>query len=98
MTIYRDRIEQKLSAALSPQTLVIEDESHLHAGHAGAHPDGGDETHFKVRIVSDVFEGENRVARQRRVYALLSDELNERVHALSLTTQTPAESKSGASP
>lgn len=92
-TPYRDRIEQKLAAALSPVELVIEDDSHRHAGHAGAHPDGGGETHFNVTIVSKAFAGENRVARQRRIYDLLANELNERVHALSLVTLTPEEAE-----
>jgi BolA protein len=91
MTEYRSRIEQKLSDALSPVSLAIEDDSHRHAGHAGAHPDGGGETHFNVRIVSASFEGLSRVARQRMVYQVLADELKERVHALSLVTVTPAE-------
>ena len=93
MATYRDRIEQKLLAAYSPVNLVIEDESHRHAGHAGAHPDGGGETHFKVTIVSNAFAGENRVQRQRKVYDTLAQELEERVHALSLTTLTPEEAE-----
>ena len=88
---YHDRISQKLTEALAPVTLDIEDDSARHAGHAGAHEDGGGETHFNVRIVSDAFAGKSRVARQRMVYDLLKDELNERVHALSLVTQTPEE-------
>lgn len=88
---YSDRIERKLTEALKPARLNIEDESHKHAGHAGSHADGGGETHFNVEIVSDAFTGQNRVARQRQVYALLAEELNERVHALSLATLTPEE-------
>ncbi len=91
MSEYRTRIEQKLTAAFDPSELVIEDDSHRHSGHAGAHPDGGGETHFNVKIVSQGFVGENRVARQRKVYAVLADELAERVHALSLITITPDE-------
>ena len=88
------RIERKLTEAFSPEILEIEDDSHRHAGHAGAHPDGGGETHFNVRIVSPVFAGMTRVARQRSVYGQLSEELQERVHALSLITQTPEEANS----
>lgn len=84
-----DRIHAKLTAALHPTRLVIHDESHRHAGHAGARPEG--ETHFRIEIVSPAFAGESRVARQRRVYALLAEELSERVHALALTTRTPEE-------
>lgn len=88
---YADRIKQKLTAAVAPIELEIEDDSARHAGHAGAHADGGGETHFNVKIVSEAFVGQNRVARQRQVYAVLADELNERVHALSLVTLTPDE-------
>lgn len=91
MSEYAKRIKQKLTDALAPSELTIEDDSARHSGHAGAHADGGGETHFNVKIVSDVFSGQNRVARQRQVYALLADELNERVHALSLVTLTPNE-------
>jgi len=85
----RARIEQKLTAALAPLALRIDDESHLHAGHAGHRPGG--ETHFRVTVVSQAFAGLGRVARQRLVYGLLADELAERVHALSLATLTPEE-------
>ena len=91
MSDYQKRIEQKLVDALSPTRLSIEDDSHRHAGHAGAHPDGGGQTHFNVEIVSNAFDGESRVSRQRRVYEILASELEERVHALSLVTLTPDE-------
>jgi BolA family transcriptional regulator, general stress-responsive regulator len=84
-----DSICEKLTAAFAPKELVVEDESDRHAGHAGARPGG--ETHFNVRIVSEAFDGVSRVERQRRVYAALADEMKVRVHALSLTTLTPAE-------
>jgi len=84
-----DLIRQKLTAALSPAELVVTDESAKHAGHAGSRAEG--ETHFDVRIVSESFGGLSRVERQRRVYAVLADELKTRVHALSVTTLTPAE-------
>jgi BolA protein len=88
MTI-RDRIETKLTAAFAPERLVITDESDRHAGHAGHQPGG--ETHFRVEIVAAAFDGLTRVMRQRRVYDVLSEELAERVHALALSTRTPAE-------
>jgi BolA protein len=84
-----DTIRGKLTATFAPQTLEVKDESALHAGHSGARPGG--ETHFAVRIVSNAFEGVSRVERQRRVYAALADELKTQIHALSLTTLTPAE-------
>jgi BolA protein len=79
-----ETIRDKLTARFAPTRLVILDESHRHAGHAGARPEG--ETHFAVTIVSSAFAGINRVARQRLVYETLADELATRVHALSLTT------------
>jgi BolA protein len=83
------RMRSKLEAALSPSSLVIEDESAKHAGHAGAREGG--ETHFRIRIVSESFAGLNRVQRQRKVYAIVAEELAERVHALGLVTLTPDE-------
>jgi BolA protein len=71
--------------------LVVHDDSGRHAGHAGARPGG--ESHFRLEIVSSAFAGESRVARQRRVYALLADELQSGVHALQLTTLTPDEDR-----
>ncbi len=84
-----DQIRQKLSANFAPEQLVVVDESARHAGHSGARPAG--ETHFDVRIVSRSFDGVSRAERQRRVYAVLADEMKSQVHALSLTTLTPAE-------
>ena len=87
------RMRVKLEAALSPSSLVIDDDSAKHAGHSGAREGG--ETHFSIRIVSASFAGLNRVQRQRKVYAAVAEELAERVHALSLVTLTPEEAGSG---
>lgn len=84
-----DIIERKLTEALQPLRLTVSDESHLHAGHAGARPEG--ESHFRVEIVSEAFEGKSRIDRQRLVYGILSAELAGPVHALALSTLTPAE-------
>lgn len=81
--IVRSKMERKLKEGLAPTRLDIYDESNRHVGHAGAHPEG--ESHFRMEIVSPAFAGKSRVARQRMVYDLLSEELSERVHALSLT-------------
>jgi BolA family transcriptional regulator, general stress-responsive regulator len=89
-------LRRKLSEALRPQRLDVTDDSHRHAGHAGAKPEG--ETHFSVEIVADAFEGKSRVERQRLVYSILADELKERVHALQLTTRTPAEAGQARGP
>ena len=83
------RIEQKLTEAFAPEALEIVDDSEKHRGHGGWREGG--ETHFNVRIVSTRFEGQNRVARQRAVHKCLEEELRERVHALSLRLETPAE-------
>ena len=84
-----DTIRAKLIERFSPVRLEISDESHRHAGHAGARPEG--ETHFSVTIVSATFFGQSRVVRQRLVYQTLAAELATRVHALSLTTLAPDE-------
>ncbi|HTV45014.1 MAG TPA: BolA family protein [Stellaceae bacterium] len=84
-----DTICDKLTRRFAPQRLEIIDESHRHAGHAGARPGG--ETHFAVTIVAAAFAGQNRVARQRLVYETLAEELANRVHALSLITLAPDE-------
>ena len=86
---YARRIESKLTEGLMPSRLSIVDDSHRHAGHAGAHPQG--ETHFSVEIVSSAFAGKSRVERQCMVYGLLKSEMSERVHALALKTLAPGE-------
>lgn len=82
-------IEQKLTAALSSQSIEVIDESHKHIGHAGH--DGKGESHFRIRIVSATFTGKSRLERQRLVYAVLEQEIKERIHALSLHLRTPEE-------
>jgi len=82
-------IRAKLEAALAPERLVIVDESHLHAGHAGAREGG--ESHFRLEIRSAAFAGLGRVACQRRVYEVLAEELAGPVHALSVTALAPEE-------
>ncbi len=82
-------IKQKINARLSPSVLEVTDESHLHAGHAGA-PEGG-ESHFRILVVSEQFEGVSRVARQRMINDILREELDGPIHALAMKTQTPAE-------
>ena len=84
-----EAIETKLTRALDPLRLEIVDESNLHAGHAGARPEG--ETHFRVKIVSRAFDGKSRIDRQRMVFEALADEMESRIHALTLKTLTPDE-------
>ena len=79
----RDTIEQKLTREFAPSALEVLDESHLHAGHSG-NPGGDGETHFRVRMTSDLFAGKMRVAQHRMVNEVLADELKHPVHALAL--------------
>jgi BolA protein len=85
----KERIHGKLAAALAPTRLEVFDDSHRHLGHAGARPGG--ETHFRVEVVASDFAGKSRVERQRAIYALLAEELAERVHALQITALSPDE-------
>lgn len=85
----KEEIERRLSDALQPDELSVVDESHRHAGHAGARPEG--ESHFRVRIVAAAFAGRTRIERQRMVYAALGDLMRSDVHALALTALTPAD-------
>ena len=80
-------MELRLCAALSPCDLDIVDESHLHAGHAGARDGRG---HFAVRIVSEAFAGLAPLARHRAVYAALGDLMTTDIHALSIVADEPA--------
>ena len=75
-------IQHKLTAAFQPTDLDVIDESHLHAGHAGARPEG--ETHFRVIMRAAAFDGMPRLDRQRAVLDVLRDELAGPVHALAL--------------
>ena len=79
----------RLTAALSPTRLNLEDQSNQHIGHAGHDPRG--ESHFALVIESAAFTGLNRVARQRKVYAALGDLMHERVHALTIKAIAPGE-------
>ncbi len=82
-------IRKKLTEALNPLALEIIDESHKHAGHAGARPGGN--SHFKVKIVSNAFTPLSRLERHRFIHDLLKDELNDKIHALSLILLAPEE-------
>ena len=84
----RTHIEAKLREGLDAVHVDVVDESHLHAGHPGAASGGG---HFRAVIVAAAFEGENRIARQRRVFGLLAEEMKGEIHALSMQTFTPDE-------
>lgn len=87
-------IRRKLTEALSPQRLEIEDDSARHAGHhheGGMDARPGGESHFNLVVVSDAFRGQSRVARQRAVNDCLREELSGPVHALSIRALTTEE-------
>ena len=81
-------IEKLLDAELSPSYLLVKDQSHLHAGHAGAKEGKG---HFEVIVVSETFGGLNRIARHRLVYDALGNLMNSDINALQINAFTPSE-------
>lgn len=83
-----EKIRSRLTATFSPLECQLVDDSHLHAGHAGAASGAG---HFSVRIVSDRFDGLNRVARHRLVYDCLRDMMTSDIHALNIIALAPSE-------
>jgi BolA protein len=85
----KEIIINKLREAFTPESLEVQDESHLHEGHAGHGPGG--ETHFRVYIVSQAFKGKSRVERHRLINATLASELAGSVHALALHAKAPGE-------
>ena len=89
-------IRARLTEALAPERLEIEDESARHAGHAGARPEG--ESHFRLVVVAAAFEGKGRVERQRLVFSALDDLMRTDIHALSIRALTPAEAAGAARP
>jgi len=84
-----DCIAAALAAAFPLAEVEVVDDSHRHAGHAGAAPGG--ETHYNVRVVSPAFAGMNRVARSRAAHEALAAEFASGLHALALTLKTPDE-------
>lgn len=84
-----DRIRSILQARFAPVALEVTDDSHQHAGHMGARPEG--ETHYTVLLVSPAFSGMNRVARSRAVHEALAEEFARGLHALALALRAPEE-------
>lgn len=84
----RAEIEHRLAEAFSPASLLVKDQSHLHAGHAGAKDGGG---HFDIRIVSAAFAGKSRIERHRLIYDALSPMMTMEIHALKIRALTPDE-------
>ena len=88
MAVTAESIERALREHLAPlDSLEVINESHLHAGHAGA----GEGSHFRVKIVSEQLTGLSRVARHRLVYDALRDVIPQGVHALAIEARSPAE-------
>jgi BolA protein len=85
-TVRAQRLRELLESRFAPEVLVIEDESHLHAGHAGAQ---GGQSHFRVRIVAEAFRGVTPVARHRLVYAAVDDLMRTEIHALAIEASPP---------
>ena len=87
-TVTADQIETTLRSALGPlQSLEVINESHLHAGHAGA----AEGSHFRVRVVGDCMAGISRLARHRLVYDALREVMPQGIHALAIEARGPAE-------
>ena len=84
-----DIITEKLTEAFAPASLRVVDESHLHEGHSGHRPGG--QTHFRVYIVAEAFQGKSRIDRHRMVNATLAHELEGGVHALAIHANAPGE-------
>jgi BolA family transcriptional regulator, general stress-responsive regulator len=80
------RLRRRLEDHFAPTRLIIEDESHLHAGHAGA---AGGHSHFRVTITAEAFRGVSPVARHRLVYAAVGDLLRTDIHALAIEASPP---------
>lgn len=82
-------VDERIRAALTVNELIVEDESHQHAGHAGAQAGG---SHIRVRVVSPDFEGHNRLQRHRLVYRAVGDAMRtDIIHMLSISAATPGE-------
>lgn len=83
-----ESIRERLLDALDPELLEIADESHLHAGHAGARDGRG---HFRVMLVSPAFAGQTRIQRHQLIYAALGELMQTDIHALSIQAFAPGE-------
>ena len=82
------QIQERLKVEFSPVHLQVKDQSHLHAGHAGARDGMG---HFEATIVADAFAGKSRIERHRLVYAALGSLMQTDIHALKINAYSPDE-------
>ena len=87
MSVDKGQIEAALVAALEPSAIAVQDDSHLHAGHAGAR----EGRHFSVRIVSERFAGVSRVGRHRLIYDALDMLIPRGIHAIAIDARAPGE-------
>lgn len=85
------RMRERLTAALAPQQLEIQDDSHLHVGHAGARGEAG---HYTVRVTAAAFAGKPALERHRMIYAALKDMMPTEIHALSIRADIPDDPQS----
>ena len=83
----REDVVQTLTTALAPTALEVRDDSHLHAGHAGAR----EGRHFSVRIAAESFRGLARLRRHRLVYDAVASLMPQGIHALAIDARTPDE-------
>jgi BolA protein len=83
-----DQIRARLDATFTPLACLLEDDSAAHAGHAGAASGGG---HYRLKLVSALFEGQNRVTRHRLVYDCLLDMMHKDIHAIAIVALAPSE-------
>jgi BolA protein len=79
-------LRQRL-ATLQPESIIIDDDSHRHAGHAGAR----EGSHYQLQIVAQVFAGKSTIARHRMIYDAAGDLMRGRIHALSIRAEVPGE-------
>lgn len=85
MTFLQTKIHEKLTVAFAPTALDVTNDSHKHKGHAGS--PGTGESHFTVCIAAQSFEGKSRITCHQMIYAVLEDEFEQGLHALSIKIQ-----------
>jgi len=87
-SLRKPEITKRLREAFNPETLGVDDEGHLHEGHAGARDGRG---HFRVLIISEAFEGKPMIERHRMIYRELDEMMKVDIHALAIDAWTPDE-------
>lgn len=87
MSVSAKEIEATLAAALAPSAIAVQDDSHLHAGHAGAR----EGRHFSIRVVSERFAGVSRVGRHRLIYDALDMLIPRGIHAIAIDARAPGD-------